>query len=82
MKKTLLLGLLGALALNATAAPTVKIRLPERFRLLTDQRFDLRIEATTLTDTNAIVQIVINGVDGIALDDIEELVGFTRWLPM
>ena len=63
MKKTLLLGLLGALALNVTAAPTVKIRLPERFRLLTDQRFDLRVEGTTLTDTNAIVQIVINGVD-------------------
>ena len=63
MKNSLLIGLLGALALNATAAPTVKIRLPERFRLLTDQRFDLRVEATTLTDTNATVQIVINGVD-------------------
>ncbi len=63
MKKSLLFGLLGALALNATAAPTVKIRLPERFRLLSDQRFDLRVEATTLADTNATVQIVINGVD-------------------
>lgn len=63
MKKTMLLGLLGAVALNAVATPVVKIRLPERFRLLTDQRFDLRVEGTALTDTNAAVQIVINGVD-------------------
>lgn len=63
MKKNLILGLLGAMALNAVAAPAVKICLPERFRLLTDQRFDLRVEGTALTDTNAIVQIVINGVD-------------------
>ncbi|MEJ0089396.1 MAG: alkaline phosphatase [Limisphaerales bacterium] len=63
MKKTLLFGLLGAMALNAVAVPTVKIRLPERFRLLTDQRFDLRVEGTALTGTNATVQILINGVD-------------------
>ena len=63
MEKILLLGLLGAVALNAVATPVVKIRLPERFRLLTDQRFDLRVEGTALTDTNAAVQIVINGVD-------------------
>jgi alkaline phosphatase len=61
MKKTMILGLLGAVALNAVAAPTVQIRLPERFRLLTDQRFDLRIEATTLADTNATVDVIING---------------------
>ena len=67
MKKAILLGLLGACALNAVAAPTAKIRLPERFRLLTGQRFDLRVEGTTLTDTNsATVQIVINGVDATA----------------
>ncbi|MDB6054982.1 MAG: alkaline phosphatase [Verrucomicrobiales bacterium] len=63
MKKTLLLGLLGALALNAAAAPTVKIRLPERFRLLTGQRFDLRVEGTTLASTASSIQIVINGSD-------------------
>ena len=68
MKKTMLLGLLGAVALQTTAlvadaAPTVQIRLPERFRLLTDQRFDLRVEATTLADTNATLQVLINGVD-------------------
>lgn len=63
MKKTLILSLLGVCALNAVAAPTVQIRLPERFRLLTDQRFDLRVEAATLTDTNALVQIIINGAD-------------------
>jgi alkaline phosphatase len=63
MKRTWLLGLCGAMALNAMAAPAVKIRLPERFRLLTDQRYDLRVEGTALTDTNATVQILINGVD-------------------
>src|SRR6476660_4635178 len=64
MKKTFLLGLLGALALNASAAPVVKIRLPERFRLLSDQLFDLRVEGTSMLDhTNATIQIVINGVD-------------------
>ena len=35
------------------AAPTVRIALPERCRLLTRQYFDLRVEAHGLTDTNA-----------------------------
>lgn len=63
MNKPLILGLLGALALNASAAPAVKIRLPERFRVLSDQRFDLRVEGTGLADTSAALQLIINGVD-------------------
>jgi len=59
----MILGLVGAAALNAMAAPTVQIRLPERFRLLTDQRFDLRVEATALASTNAVVQVIIDGQD-------------------
>lgn len=42
----------------------VQIRLPERFRLLTEQLFDLRVEATGLTDpATASVQISVNGTD-------------------
>ncbi len=62
MKNVILISMLGA-AFAASAAPTVTTRLPERFRLLTDQRFDLRVEGTTLTDTSASIQITINGVD-------------------
>ncbi len=48
------------------ALPTVSIRLPERFRLLTSQLFDLRIEATGLTAANlanTTVIVKVNGVD-------------------
>ncbi len=50
-------------AASLHAAPTVAIRLPERFRLLTDQLYDLRVEATGLTDTNATLQVFVNGAD-------------------
>ncbi len=63
MKTKLMLGLIGTLALNASAVPAVNIRLPERFRLLTDQRFDFRVEAAALADANATMQVLINGVD-------------------
>ncbi|MGB8510639.1 MAG: alkaline phosphatase [Pyrinomonadaceae bacterium] len=56
----------GGKSLRATtvqSAPVVKIVLPERFRLLTKQKFDFRIEATNLTSTNAIVKIVFRGQD-------------------
>lgn len=50
----------GAPAARAADAPdsdgegtVVKIRLPERFRLLTDQRFDLRVEASRLQGADA-----------------------------
>ncbi len=43
------------------AAPQVKIRLPERFRLLTQQQFDLRVEATGLAATDAGISITVDG---------------------
>lgn len=50
--------------LAVQAAPTVAVRLPERFRLLTNQLYDLRVEATGLTDTaSANVRILVNGND-------------------
>lgn len=55
-----------ALTMSATAttvysAPTVTVCLPERFRVLTDQRFDLRVEATNISDENATISISIGG---------------------
>jgi alkaline phosphatase len=49
--------------LAAHAAPAVSIRLPERFRVLTDQQFDARIEATGLADLDATIQVLLDGVD-------------------
>src|SRR5215471_12656187 len=44
-------------------APAVEIRLPERFRLLTDQQFDLRVEAAGLSRPDASLQIILDGKD-------------------
>ncbi len=68
MKTSLLLAtLLGASAVlgttAATATPTVAVRLPARFRLLTSQLFDLRVEATTLSNTNATIRVLLDGQD-------------------
>lgn len=65
MKKTILsLALLGGFITHTYAVPAVQVRLPERFRLLTSQLFDLRVEATGLANpAAATVQIVINGSD-------------------
>lgn len=45
------------------AAANVQIRLPERFRVLTDQLFDLRVEAMDLADLSAGLAVKINGTD-------------------
>jgi alkaline phosphatase len=50
------------LATGAQAA-NVSFCLPERFRLLTEQMFDLRIEATDLQNLNSSLVVKINGVD-------------------
>lgn len=50
---------------NGKAQPTVRIVLPERFRVLTNQYFDLRVEAENLSSPNA--RIVVN-VEGDAKD--------------
>ena len=44
-------------------APVLKIRLPERFRVLTGQQFDLRAEATNLASTNATIKVFLDGND-------------------
>lgn len=51
-----------ALATSAQTA-TVKFCLPERFRLLTEQMFDLRIEAQDLQNLNSGLVVKINGAD-------------------
>lgn len=63
MKKIICsLALLGTFAAHSYAVPTVQLRVPERFRLLTGQLCDLRVEGTNLTgDPNAAtVQIVVS----------------------
>ncbi len=58
MKKSIVLSLLTCLSpALCWAAPQVTIRLPERFRLLTDQQFDLRVEATGLANTKATIVV-------------------------
>ena len=57
----LTLSLCTALAVSTQAAPAVAIRLPERFRVLTDQRFDLRVEATGVSDPNSTLSVFIDG---------------------
>lgn len=49
----------------------VRIRLPERFRLLTDQRFDFRVEATGLI--NPTIKIIVDGADVTAQMPAPEL---------
>jgi alkaline phosphatase len=48
---------------TGTVAPGVRIRLPERFRVLTDQYFDLRVEATGLQGANATLKVIVDGND-------------------
>ena len=46
---------------DAQIAPTVRIVLPERFRVITNQYFDLRVEAENLNRTTARVVINVEG---------------------
>ncbi len=62
MKKCILVSILASLSpAMCWAAPQVSIRLPERFRLLTQQQFDLRVEATGLTNTDATITVTVGG---------------------
>jgi len=67
----LLCTLLGASNAAAQVTPTVKIVLPERFRVLSEQLFDLRVEATGLTNTAAQLQISVNNSN--KFDDLQGL---------
>ena len=42
-------------------AQSVKIVLPERFRVLSDQLFDLRVEVTGLSSLDAQIQLIVSG---------------------
>ncbi|MEZ5429108.1 MAG: alkaline phosphatase [Pyrinomonadaceae bacterium] len=53
-----------SLGAMAQGAPTVRIILPERFRVLTNQYFDLRIEAENLSRSTARVELIIEGEEG------------------
>ncbi len=44
--------------------PTIRIVLPERFRVLTDQFFDLRVEAEGVVSPSSRVTITIEGANG------------------
>lgn len=57
------LTLCAATAVSVQAAPNVAIRLPERFRVLVEQRFDLRVEASGIANTNAALKVFINNRD-------------------
>ena len=59
------------LGVKANASPAIKIVLPERFRVLSQQLFDLRIEVVGLTDSAAQLQIVVN--DGNKHDALQGL---------
>ncbi len=48
----------------AQGAPTVRIVIPERFRVLTNQYFDLRIEAENLASSTARIEIQVEGENG------------------
>lgn len=64
MKPIIALSILAASASQVLAAPSVNIALPQRFRVLTGQLFDVRVEATGLANTStASVQILLDGVD-------------------
>ncbi|MEJ7700695.1 MAG: hypothetical protein WKF71_13760 [Pyrinomonadaceae bacterium] len=54
----------GILSAQAQTNPTVRIVLPERFRLLTGQYFDLRIEAENVASLTGRMQINIENENG------------------
>lgn len=51
-------------------AQSVKIVLPERFRVLSDQLFDLRVEAAGLSSLSAEAQLVVSGDKHDALQGV------------
>src|ERR1700754_1580646 len=56
-------------------AQSVKIVLPERFRVLSDQLFDLRVEVTGLSSLSAQIQLTVSGnkhdgLQGIGLPEV------------
>ncbi|HXG94163.1 MAG TPA: hypothetical protein VNN73_17600 [Blastocatellia bacterium] len=58
-----IVNIVSAAGVSLQSGPLVMIRLPERFRVLTDQQFDLRIEASHLTSLNATIKVFLDGSD-------------------
>jgi alkaline phosphatase len=50
-------------ASNAPGAANVRVRLPERFRVLEQQYFDIRIEASGISSTGVNAKLYVDGVD-------------------
>lgn len=65
-----LLSLIAGHTAQAIAAPSVRIVLPERFRVLSHQLFDLRVEFTGMTNSTARLQIIVDGNKQDALQGI------------
>ncbi|MBV8882245.1 MAG: hypothetical protein JO332_19975, partial [Planctomycetaceae bacterium] len=64
LRGAVLLLLLSTPLAAGAAGPSVRIRLPERFRVLAGQYFDLRVEATGLADpAAATLKVLVDGVD-------------------
>src|SRR5262245_42650035 len=47
----------------AQGDPSLRIRIPERFRLLVEPQFDLRVEATGLATTTPTIRVTVDGQD-------------------
>lgn len=58
---TLLIAFSAATAALGQTSQDVRIVLPERFRVLENQKFDLRVEAVNLSSTNASIRVILNG---------------------
>ncbi len=56
------------------AEPNVEIQLPERFRVLAEQRFDLRVEATGLSGPDAVLTVRLRQADTVASVPAPEVV--------
>lgn len=73
---TMFLGVINAAAqIGSTGDPTVRIVLPERFRVLTNQYFDLRIEAENLRSPSARMSVIVRNEVG---DETLQLAGATE----
>ena len=50
--------------IQAQTAPQVRIDLPERFRVLTGQYFDLRVEVAGISNARSRITILVDGTNG------------------
>ncbi len=60
----LMLTMLAVSSVKAQTAPRVRINLPERFRVLTNQYFDLRIEIDGISNARSRITVSVEGENG------------------